>query len=75
MSSARKSDSVVSNTNGRSEFDEFLDDTAFDPKIPEDHFLENYSEATLKDIYGQQMELVQLLKKHGKTKHLANRFY
>jgi hypothetical protein len=74
MSSKVKKDSVVEGNNAKSEFEELVDlDTSFDPKIPVDHFLEDYSESTLRDIYSEQMKLVQLLKKHGKTKHLANR--
>lgn len=48
-------------------------DSNFDGLIPEECFLEDYSEETLRDIYEQQMRIVKLLKKHGKTKHLANR--
>lgn len=48
-------------------------DPNFDGLIPEECFLEDYSEETLRNIYEQQMRIVKLLKKHGKTKHLANR--
>lgn len=52
-------------------YDEFQPD--FDGVIPEECFLEDYSEDTLRAIYTKQMDLVKLLKKFGKTKHLANR--
>jgi hypothetical protein len=48
-------------------------DPQFDGKIPENCFFEDYDEEVLKDIYQQQMNVVKLLKNHGKTKHLANR--
>lgn len=48
-------------------------DPDFDGIIPEDCFLEDYNEETLQHIYQQQMKIVKLLKRHGKTKHLANR--
>lgn len=48
-------------------------DPNFDGLIPEDCFFEDYDESILKNIYEDQMKIVKLLKKHGKTKHLANR--
>lgn len=45
----------------------------FDGKIPEDCFFHEYDEDTLRDIIQEQQNLVDLLKKEGKTKHLANR--
>lgn len=45
----------------------------FDGKIPEDCFYTEYNESTLRDIMHQQMELIAMLKKHGKSKHMANR--
>lgn len=48
-------------------------DPDFDGMIPEDCFFTEYDEDTLADIMEQQMAIVKLLKKHNKTKHLANR--
>ncbi len=44
-----------------------------DGTIPEDHFIAEYDEDTLRDIMTEQMKIVRLLKKHNKSKHLANR--
>lgn len=43
------------------------------PKIPEGCFVTEYSEALLESILSEQHKMVLLLKKHGKTKHFANR--
>lgn len=48
-------------------------DPDFDGRIPEECFFSEYDEETLADIMDQQMSIVKLLKKHNKTKHLANR--
>lgn len=48
-------------------------DPDFDGRIPEECFFSEYDEDTLADIMDQQMAIVKLLKKHDKTKHLANR--
>lgn len=45
-----------------------------DKRIPETNFFADYSEDDLREIMGEQMALVKLLKQHGKSKHLANRF-
>jgi len=45
----------------------------FDGKIPESCFYTEYSESDLVKIMTEQMTLIKLLKKHNKTKHLANR--
>lgn len=45
----------------------------FDGKIPEENFMTEYTEETLVDILNQQNELVELLWKNDKSKHLANR--
>jgi hypothetical protein len=47
--------------------------TVFDPQIPEDCFIEEYSEADLVSILHEQQKMINLLSKHGKSKHLANR--
>ncbi len=44
-----------------------------DGTIPEDYFIAEYDETTLLEIMDQQMKIVKALKKHGKSKHLANR--
>ena len=48
-------------------------DEDFDGKIPEEHFFDDYNSETLEKILDEQMTLIKLLKKHGMTKHLANR--
>jgi hypothetical protein len=45
----------------------------FDGIIPEDHFFSEYEESDLREIMDEQMTIVKALKKHGKSKHLANR--
>ena len=45
----------------------------FDPHIPEDCFYSDYNEEDLRAILEQQQALIEHLKEHGKTKHLANR--
>lgn len=44
-----------------------------DKKIPEKCFYSEYDDDTLQSIMDEQMEMVRLLKKCGKSKHLANR--
>ena len=59
----------------KGDFDELMEneETKFDPHIPEDCFYSDYNEEDLKGILDQQQALVEFLKEHGKTKHLANR--
>lgn len=45
----------------------------FDPFIPEDCFMAEYSESDLLDILKEQQKVVEWLKSKGKSKHLANR--
>lgn len=45
----------------------------FDGRIPEDCFYTQYNEADLQSILHQQKAIITELKKHHKTKHLANR--
>lgn len=45
----------------------------FDGRIPENCFFTQYNEGDLMDILRQQKAIITELKKHGKTKHLANR--
>lgn len=58
------------------ELEEFIkgkDEDDFDGRIPEENFISEYDENTLADIMDEQMAIVTALKKHKKTKHLANR--
>lgn len=66
---------VVEQVDPTSEFDGLVEplDPDFDGKIPEDCFLADYDESTLQEIMDEQMKVVKLLKKHKKSKHLANR--
>lgn len=45
-----------------------------DFKIPEDNFFSDYDSDKLLEIMNEQMAVVKLLKKHNKSKHLANRY-
>lgn len=44
-----------------------------DGLIPEEYFIAEYDENTLSEIMEEQLKIIRLLKKHNKTKHLANR--
>lgn len=48
-------------------------DPEFDGKIPEEMFFTEYSVDDLKSFMDQQKAVIQALKKHGQSKHLANR--
>lgn len=50
-----------------------IDGDEFDGRIPEDCFYTDYSENDLRDLMDQQQTIIDMLKKHGKTKHMANR--
>lgn len=50
-----------------------LEETDFDGLIKEKYFLSEYNEGTLMEIMDEQMTIVKELKKHKKSKHLANR--
>lgn len=69
-----QSQSIVTPADIQSEFD-FVPplSSEFDGKIPEEHFFNDYDENTLQEIMDEQMKLVKALKKHNKSKHLANR--
>lgn len=75
QSQAPEGNQVVQKLPAASEFEGLVADRDpdFDGLIPEECFFEDYDEEILRDIYQQQMKIVKLLKKHGKTKHLANR--
>jgi len=44
-----------------------------DFRIPEECFYSQYDEDTLGEVMNEQMKMVKLLKKCGKSKHMANR--
>lgn len=48
-------------------------DGKFDGRIKEECFYHDYTEEDLVEIIKHQQSLVDLLKEHGKTRHLANR--
>lgn len=66
---------IVEGAPDEDEFDGLVEpfNPDFDGKIPEECFLSDYNEETLKEIMDEQMKVVTLLKKHKKSKHLANR--
>lgn len=70
----QKEDELVdrSHVDGQEPLDELLDEK-FDPHIPDHCFYSDYSEEDLAGILREQQQLVEMLKEHGKTKHLANR--
>jgi len=75
MTRKYKSNSLVEGPMVKTDFDGLVNeyDPDFDGMIPEECFFENYDEETLRTLWTNQMKLVKLLKKHGKTKHLADR--
>lgn len=75
MTKRLKSIKLVEGAPVKNDFEGLVDDydPDFDGKLAEDCFYEDYNEETLRMIYTKQMTLVKLLKKHGQTKHLANR--
>lgn len=75
MATKRKKKGLVEGAPAIGEFEGLVEDydPEFDGLIPEDCFYEDYDEDTLRTIYTSQMKMVKLLKKYGKTKHLANR--
>jgi hypothetical protein len=48
--------------------------THFDPHIPADMFMTEYTETTLMDMMNEQMQIIEALEKLGGSKHLANRW-
>lgn len=54
------------------QYDDFLNEE-FSPFIPDECFLDSYDESTLESILSQQQSLINMMKSHGKTKHLADR--
>lgn len=43
------------------------------PLIPEEHYFSDYNEDTFMNIMESQREMITMLKKYEKPKHLANR--
>jgi len=50
-----------------------IDPQDFDGMIPEEHFFDGYDDESFREIMEEQMEMIKLLKKHGKPKFWANR--
>lgn len=75
MTSRHKGCKLVEGAPVKSDFDGLVDeyDPDFDGMIPGECFFEDYDEDLLRAVYTRQMKLVKLLKKHGQTKHMANR--
>jgi hypothetical protein len=48
---------------------------AHNPLIPEEHYFSDYNEDTFMQIMESQREMITMLKKYEKPKHLANRLY
>ena len=71
----REMNGIVEGAPDESEFDGLVEpyDSQFSGKIPQECFLSDYNEETLKEIMDEQMKVVTLLKKHKQSKHLANR--
>jgi len=55
------------------EMDKYVTDEDFDGTVGEQFFLNDYDENTLIEVMDEQDKLIDLLKKFGKTKHLAHR--
>lgn len=70
-----KNDSVVDNgQKEKSLLEEIVDTTPRqDKKIGEEYFFTEYNEETLREILGEQKQIISALKSAGKSKHLANR--
>lgn len=52
---------------------EVEDKAGWTPQIPEECFFDDYNEDRFQAIMEEQMQMIRLLKKHGKPKYLANR--
>lgn len=63
---------IVHRPNITTEFDDLLEED-FSPYVSEANFLSEYDESMLEKIMGEQQKMVDLLNKHGKSKHWANR--
>ena len=73
--SVRSKGQIVEGPGRGVEFDGLVDPKhdVFDGKIPADCFFTEYSENDLTNILNEQNTVIKLLKKHKKTKYLANR--
>ncbi|MES2875513.1 MAG: ATPase/DNA packaging protein [Bacteroidota bacterium] len=49
------------------------DDPPFSPYIPEEHFYDDYDDVTFQSIMQEQKAMINLLKRNGAPKYLANR--
>lgn len=67
-----RTDSIVHRPEMSGELDDLLE-KEFSPFIPDNHFLSEYTEDVLQSIMDEQQRVVDLLNKHGHTKHLGNR--
>jgi hypothetical protein len=76
QSTKRKYDQIVQPAPRQNEFAGLVNppEADFDGIIPEDHFFSDYDEEDLRSIMTEQMTIVKALKKHGASKHLANRY-
>lgn len=70
-----KFDQIVQPAKRQSEFNGLVNpyQADFTGIIPEDAFHDDYNEDVLRSLMGEQMAIIKLLKKHGQSKHLANR--
>ena len=74
MSEKKKEDSVVQKAPIGHELEGLVNAReSFSREIPEDHFFDNYDDDTFRNIMEEQKSVINLLKKHGKMKTLANR--
>jgi len=73
--SVRSKGQVIEGPPRGAEFDGLVDPKhdVFDAKIPKECFFTEYSESDLVTILAEQNNVIKLLKKHKKSKYLANR--
>lgn len=75
QSKARKEDQIVQSAPIGHELEGLVNmrDIDHDGLIPEKCFVQEYDQDMLREVVAEQMKVCELLSKHGKTKHLANR--
>lgn len=68
-------DEIIGKPKIGSEFDDrnTNEKEVFDGLIPEENFYHEYTEATLDTILARQKQIINVLKKHGEPKYLADR--
>lgn len=68
-------DEIIGKPKIGSEFDDrnTNEKEVWDGKIPEENFYHQYTENTLDKILAQQKQIIDVLKKHGQPKYLADR--